>query len=72
MEKDLHSQCYCPTLPSLRHTSAGVVIDYGLKLGFWKSDLGRGLELAVQKQLKGTGVWCNHVRGCTWRNPRLL
>ena len=53
-------QCHHPALPSLRCVSTIVGRDWVLKLGLWRSDLGRGLGLAVRKQPEEAGVWSDH------------
>ena len=51
---------------SLRCASVGVHSGWVLKLGFQRTDLGRGLGLAAWRRPKGAGVWPGPQMGvCT-------
>lgn len=51
-------------LPSLRHASANTIRDWVLELEAWRTDLGRGLLLAVWKQPGGVeGLATRNVQG---------
>ena len=56
-ERDQHSHGHPAALPSLRHASAGVCRGWVLKFGLQRTNLGRGLGLALRRQPKETGVW---------------
>lgn len=57
-----------PALPTLRQVlPSGAGRSWVLKIGLRRSDPGRGLGLAVQRQPEGTEVWCTYNRGYTRR-----
>ena len=56
-------RCHCPALPSLRCSPAGAGRVWVLRLGFWRSGPGRGLGLALWRQLEGARVWCDTTEG---------
>ena len=60
-------QCHYSVLPSLKGLSASVGTGWVLKLTLWRSDLGRGLGLAVWKPPEEAGVWCDSTWGYTVR-----
>ena len=50
--------CYLAAVPSPRHGPASNTCEGRLlKLGLQRTDLGRGLGLALRKQPEGPGVW---------------
>lgn len=48
--------CHHSVLPSLRCICAGGCVDWVMKLGLQRMDLGRGLGLAKQRQPEGPGA----------------
>ena len=51
-------------------SSAGVGGVWVLKLRLQRSDPGKRLGLAAQRQPEGVGVWCNCNWMCMWKKPR--
>ena len=62
-ERDLHNWCHHLALPNLKCPSTGMGRGWGLRLGLRRSDLGKGLGLAVWRQPEGARVWCTITQG---------
>lgn len=56
-EEEQKNQCHCSALPSLKYTTTTVGRGWMLELRIWRSELWRGLELAVWKQPQCGGCW---------------